>query len=75
VLNLSFRLRIKVSAKNPARTQSRGTLCETEVIPIYYLKNDKSDIVFNEEEFNYGEQSSDNRIMGFFESVPILVEN
>jgi catechol 2,3-dioxygenase len=29
VLNLSFRLRIKVSAKNPARTQSRRTLCAT----------------------------------------------
>ena len=38
----------------------------TEVIPIYYLKNDTSDIVFNEDEFNEGEKSSDNRFMGFF---------
>ncbi len=38
----------------------------TEVIPIYYLKNDKSDIVFNEDEFNEGEKSSDNRFMGLF---------
>jgi hypothetical protein len=45
---------------------------ETEVIPIYYLKNDKSDIVFKEEEFNEGEKSSDNRVMGFFIIIFLL---
>ncbi|SHM86900.1 hypothetical protein SAMN05444366_4404 [Flavobacterium saccharophilum] len=39
---------------------------ETEVIPIYYLKNDNSYIIFNEDQFNEGEKSSDNRVRGFF---------
>jgi hypothetical protein len=34
---------------------------ETEVIPIYYLYSDQSGLVFNEEDFNKGEKSSDNR--------------
>jgi NAD(P)-dependent dehydrogenase (short-subunit alcohol dehydrogenase family) len=39
VLNLSFRLRIKVSAKNPARTQSRGTLCDiTDIASVNSLQ-------------------------------------
>jgi hypothetical protein len=45
---------------------------ETEVISIYYLKNEKSDIVFNEDEFNEGEKSSDNRVMVFFIIIFIL---
>ena len=45
---------------------------ETEYIPIYYLKNDKLDIVFNENEFNEGEKSSDNRVKGFFIIIFLL---
>ena len=37
-----------------------------KVIPIYYLKNDKSQIIFTENQFNEGEKSSDNRVMWFF---------
>ena len=38
----------------------------TEVIPIYYLKSDKSGLVFNENKFNEGEKSSDNRVLWLF---------
>lgn len=36
----------------------------TEIIPIYYLKNDKTAIVFNEDKFNEGEKKSNDRLMG-----------
>jgi hypothetical protein len=45
---------------------------ETGVIPIYYLKNDKLDLIFNEHEFNEGEKSSDNRVIGFFIIIFLL---
>ena len=38
---------------------------DNEVIPIFYLENDKSDIVFNENNFNEGEKSSDSRVLVF----------
>jgi hypothetical protein len=37
----------------------------TEVIPVYYINSDFSGLVFNEDEFNQGEKSSDNRFIGF----------
>ena len=63
--NAKIKIRIHESNKNNLNKK-------TEVIPIYYLKNDKSDIVFNEEEFNEGEKSSDNRVMGLFIIIFLL---
>ncbi len=39
---------------------------DSEVIPIYYLNNYTSGLVFNENEFNQGEKDSDNRVLGIF---------
>ncbi|MFY7939175.1 MAG: hypothetical protein ACOVOQ_17475 [Flavobacterium sp.] len=39
---------------------------EKEVIPIYYLSNSKYGLIFNENDFNEGEKSSDNRYLILF---------
>jgi hypothetical protein len=43
-----------------------------EVIPIYYLQTDKLGLVFNEDEFNQGEKSSEMRFRVFFLVVFLL---
>ena len=44
----------------------------TEVIPIYYLNSNEKGLVFNEDKFNEGEKSSDNRFMVFLMIIFIL---
>jgi hypothetical protein len=61
------KIKIKIHKKNKYNLNK-----ETEVIPIYYLKNDKSEVIFNEDKFNEGEKSSDNRVIGFFTIIFIL---
>lgn len=45
---------------------------KTDAIPIYYLKNENSDIIFNEDGFNNGEKSSDNRLLALLIVLFIL---
>ncbi|MXS70040.1 hypothetical protein GSF70_02265 [Flavobacteriaceae bacterium W22] len=63
--NAKIKIRIHESNENKLNK-------ENEVIPIYYLKNNKSDIVFNEDNFNEGEKSSSSRVLAFFIIIFIL---
>lgn len=66
-LNQNAKIKIRIHESNKNNLNK-----ENEVIPIYYLKNDNSEIIFNEDKFNEGEKSSDNRVIGFFTIIFIL---
>ncbi|MEP7092901.1 MAG: hypothetical protein ABI793_02505 [Flavobacterium sp.] len=57
-LEQNSRITIKIHKKN-----KKNLNIPTEVIPIYYLNSDKMGLIFDENEFNEGEKSSDNRFI------------